>query len=124
MYLARDNPKKVRSLEDVALKHVTFINKESGHRDQTPFDFLLHEKRIEAAQVKGYATEVESHLQAGLAVLRGEQSAAFGIRYVAPYAQPPFYTALRGTVRFARVRKLYSQAAQSRSSLPVLIKAS
>ena len=83
IYLQSDNPKKVRSLADIAAKHVRFVNRNQGSGTRLLFDFLLHEKGIETAQIRDYNKEVESHLQAGLAVLRGEADAAFGIRYVA-----------------------------------------
>ncbi len=83
IYLPGDNPKKVRSLDDVATKHIRFVNRNQGTGTRLLLDFLLHEKGIEAGQIKGYDREVESHLQAGLTVLRGDADAAFGIRYVA-----------------------------------------
>ncbi len=83
LYLAGDNPKKIRSLQDIASKHVRFVNRNQGTGTRLLLDFLLHEKGVESTRIKGYENEVESHLQAGLTVLRGDADASFGIRYVA-----------------------------------------
>jgi excisionase family DNA binding protein len=83
IYLTKDNPKKVRSLNDITAKHVKFINRNQGTGTRLLMDFLLQEKGIKTADVKGYDTEVESHLQAGLAVLKGDADASVGIKYVA-----------------------------------------
>lgn len=83
LYLQKNNPKGVRGLQDIAAKGLTFINRNQGSGTRILIDFLLHEERIDPLTVNGYTTEVESHLQAGLKVLRGEADGGFGIRYVA-----------------------------------------
>ena len=110
IYLARDNPKKVRSLEDIAAKHVRFVNRNEGTGTRLLLDFLLHEKGIERDQVDGYTTEVESHLQAGLTVLRGDADAAFGIRYVAHMLNLQFIPLFKERFELL-VPEAYSQAA-------------
>jgi excisionase family DNA binding protein len=83
IYAEKTNPKKLHSLADLATKKARFVNRNQGTGTRLLLDFLLHEKGIEATSIKGYDREVESHLQAGLSVLRGEADAALGIRYVA-----------------------------------------
>ncbi len=83
IYCDKNSPKRLRSLEDVASKGVRFVNRNQGTGTRLLLDFLLHEKKIETTRIKGYNREVESHLQAGLSVLRGDADAALGIRYVA-----------------------------------------
>jgi putative molybdopterin biosynthesis protein len=116
IYLQGDNPKKVRSLEDVATKHVKFVNRNQGSGTRLLLDFLLNEKGIETAQVKGYNREVESHLQAGLTVLRGEADAALGIRYVAHMLNLSFIPLFKEPFDLL-VPETYIQAAQVASFL-------
>jgi putative molybdopterin biosynthesis protein len=116
IYLNSDNPKKVRSLEDIAAKHVRFINRNQGTGTRLLLDFLLHEKEIETAQIKGYDKEVESHLQAGLTVLRGDADAAFGIRYVAHMLNLHFVPLFKERFDLL-IPEVYSQAPQVTSFL-------
>ena len=116
IYLNNDNPKKVRSLEDIAAKRVTFINRNQGTGTRLLLDFLLHEKGIETAQIKGYGKEVESHLQAGLTVLRGDADAAFGIRYAAHMLGLHFIPLFKERFDLL-IPEVYSQAAQVTSFL-------
>jgi excisionase family DNA binding protein len=83
IYLPKNNPNGIHLIEDIANKGVTFLNRSRGTGTRLLIDFLLHEKNIDPLAIKGYNTEVESHLQAGLKVLKGEVEAAFGIRHVA-----------------------------------------
>jgi len=83
LYLEKGNPKKIKSLGDVAAKQLRFINRSLGTGTRLLLDFLLHEQGIEKAAIRGYDREVESHLQAGLSILRGDADVGIGIRYVA-----------------------------------------
>lgn len=83
LYLQRGNPKKVQAIQDLTDKNVSFINRNRGSGTRLLFDFLVHERGVEPERIQGYDTEVDSHLDAGLKVLRGEADASFGIQYVA-----------------------------------------
>jgi putative molybdopterin biosynthesis protein len=116
IYVNSNNPKKVRSLEDIAAKHVSFINRNQGSGTRLLLDFLLREKGIETAQIKGYSKEVESHLQAGLTVLSGDAEVAFGIRYVAHILNLHFIPLFKEQFDLL-IPEAYSQAAQVASFL-------
>jgi putative molybdopterin biosynthesis protein len=83
LYVAKNNPKRISSLHDIAAGTVSFVNRNGGSGTRLLIDFLLHQEKIDAGSIKGYKREVGSHLQAGLAVLRGEADASFGIRHLA-----------------------------------------
>lgn len=83
LYLDKSNPKKVRGLRDIAENGIAFANRNHGSGTRLLVDFLLHEERIDPGRIKGYEVELESHLQAGLKVLKGEAEASVGIRNVA-----------------------------------------
>ncbi len=83
IYLQKNNPKGINSIEDLAAKGVTFINRNRGSGTRLLFDFLLREKGIDPASIKGYSNEVESHLQAGLNVVKGNADSSFGVIHLA-----------------------------------------
>jgi putative molybdopterin biosynthesis protein len=82
LYLQKSNPKGIRGLEDIPVRDAIFLNRNQGSGTRILIDFLLREKNIDPSAIRGYATEVESHLSAGLRVLRGEADVAFGIRHI------------------------------------------
>lgn len=83
LYLPKGNPKKVQYVRDLAEKGLTFVNRNRGSGTRLLFDFLLNEDAIRTDRIRGYDTEADSHLQAGLEVFRGGADASFGIQYVA-----------------------------------------
>jgi putative molybdopterin biosynthesis protein len=83
LYLQKGNPKRIQSVEDLGDKNVTFVNRKRGSGTRLLFDFLLHEHDVQPDKIQGYDTEVDSHLDAGLKVLRQEADASFGIQYIA-----------------------------------------
>ncbi|HAR95370.1 MAG TPA: hypothetical protein DCR97_05330 [Deltaproteobacteria bacterium] len=83
LYLPKGNPKRVQSIEDLADKNLEFLNRNEGSGTRLLFDFLLNERGVQPHKIRGYNTGADSHLDAGLKVLRGEADASFGIQYVA-----------------------------------------
>jgi putative molybdopterin biosynthesis protein len=83
IYLPKGNPKGIRRLEDIPAKAVTVVNRNRGSGTRLLIDYLFHTLRIDPATVKGYDSEVASHLETGLQVLTGKVDAGFGIKYVA-----------------------------------------
>jgi putative molybdopterin biosynthesis protein len=84
LYVEKGNPKKVQSLEDIAEKGLTFVNRNNGSGTRLLFDFLLNEKSIPSQRIRGYDGETAgSHLEAGLSVLTGKANISFGIRHIA-----------------------------------------
>jgi putative molybdopterin biosynthesis protein len=79
----KGNPKGIGSLEDLSVNGVTFVNRNRGCGTRLLFDFLLQEKGIDPSSIKGYSREIESHLEAGLSVLKGNADAGFCIRHAA-----------------------------------------
>lgn len=83
LYLQKNNPKRVQSIEDLTDKNIVFANRNKGSGTRLLFDFLLHENDVQTDKIQGYDTEADSHFHAGLKVLSGEADASFGIQYVA-----------------------------------------
>lgn len=80
---ARKTDKSKIMFSDVASKKLSFVNRNQGSGTRLLIDFLLTEEGIAPAEIKGYYTEAQSHLEAGLKVLTGEADVAFGVQYVA-----------------------------------------
>lgn len=83
IYVQKGNPKHILRLKDLTRDDVVFVNRNIGSGTRLLIDFLLNEEGIDRNNIQGYKNEVESHLQSGLSVLRGEADAAFGIAYIA-----------------------------------------
>jgi putative molybdopterin biosynthesis protein len=83
LMVKKDNPKGIRSIKDLSNKGIVFINRNQGTGTRLLFDFLLRENAIPQSAVNGYSREAASHMEAGIAVLKSEADAAFGIEYVA-----------------------------------------
>ena len=83
LMVKKDNPKGIRSIKDLSNKGITFINRNQGTGTRLLFDFLLREQKISLSAVSGYNKEAASHMEAGIAVLKSETDAAFGIQHTA-----------------------------------------
>ena len=83
LMVKKDNPKGIRSIKDLSNKGTTFINRNQGTGTRLLFDFLLREHKVSQSAVSGYDKEAASHMEAGIAVLKSEADAAFGIKYTA-----------------------------------------
>ena len=83
LMVKKDNPKGIRSIKDLSNKDITFINRNQGTGTRLLFDFLLRENAIPESSVNGYNKETASHMEAGIAVLKSEADAAFGIKHTA-----------------------------------------
>jgi putative molybdopterin biosynthesis protein len=72
------NPKKIKSLRNIAAKGATFVNRNKGSKTRLLFDSLLKKSNIDPIKIKGYEHEVDSHFQVCLNVLKGASDAGFG----------------------------------------------
>ena len=79
----KGNPKGIKTLRHIAEKGARLINRNQGSGTRLLLDFLLTEAGIDSADIKGYGTETDSHLQVGLSVFRGASDAGFGVQHVA-----------------------------------------
>lgn len=79
----RKSEKNRIDLSDLASKKLSFVNRNKGSGTRLLFDFLLNEQGIDPSDIRGYGTEAQSHLEAGIEVLSGRADAAFGAQYIA-----------------------------------------
>jgi len=73
----------VRGAADLLQPGIRFINRERGSGTRLLLDYLLAHNGIDAKKVLGYRDEVYTHLEVGLAILKGEADVGLGIQSVA-----------------------------------------
>ena len=83
LIVPKDNPRKIKSFEDIVLKGATFVNRSRGTGTRLVLDHLLKKKQIGVRSIKGYDREADSELQVGLWVLRGISDTGFGTAHMA-----------------------------------------
>lgn len=76
---APGNPMGLASLADLGRKGIRFINRQWGSGTRRLLDQKLKELGLEASRIAGYEREVDSHIEAAVAVLRKEADLALGI---------------------------------------------
>lgn len=90
LYVAKGNPKNIRSWGDLAKPHVTIVNREAGAGARVLLDeqFRLH--RISKNQVNGYENEHTSHLAIASVVASGGADVGVGIEQATKVADIDF----------------------------------
>lgn len=82
-YVAKGNPKNIRTWGDFARDDVTMINREKGAGSRVLLDENLRLLGIGGAQINGYSNETSSHLTVASAVSCGEADVAVGNEKIA-----------------------------------------
>jgi len=83
LLVARGNPKKVKTMRDLARRGVRFVNRRPGSGTRVLLDELLKRSRIDGRSLKGYEREEPSHLAVASAVAEGDADAGLGIEAAA-----------------------------------------
>jgi len=79
----KNNPKRIRGIEDVWRKDVTFINRQKGSGTRVLLDMELHKHNIKPSDIQGYEREVDTHVAVARIVARGEADTGLGIEAAA-----------------------------------------
>jgi putative molybdopterin biosynthesis protein len=77
------NPKKLRTVSDLAKPTVRIVNREKGSGARRLLDKQLNASRIKSMRVKGYSDEVLSHFDVASRIKGGLADAGIGVRSVA-----------------------------------------
>ncbi|MEW6077099.1 MAG: helix-turn-helix transcriptional regulator [Thermodesulfobacteriota bacterium] len=83
LIIARDNPRNISHLADLAGRGITIVNRSTATGTRLWFDRRLRELGVKPEAITGYDREVQRHMDVGLAVLSGKADAGPGIRVVA-----------------------------------------
>ena len=79
LFLARGNPKKIRSFADLGRPGVTFINRQRGSGTRLLIDQLLENAGVDHQGLDGYQTEEFTHAAIAAYVASGMADAGFGV---------------------------------------------
>lgn len=83
LVIARGNPKRIRSVADLAGNRLTLINREKGAGSRDLLDSNLRELGIPVKQVNGYGSIAQGHLAAAYAVAAGDADCCIAPRSAA-----------------------------------------
>jgi molybdate transport repressor ModE-like protein len=83
LIVAAGNPKRVRSLADVARKRLRFVNRQRGSGTRLLVDELLRQSGIAPDKVQGYADEEFTHAAVAATIAAGRTDAGIGVRAAA-----------------------------------------
>jgi putative molybdopterin biosynthesis protein len=82
-YVARGNPKGIRTWIDLARSDIHFVNRECGSGARVLLDEQLRKMNIDHLSIRGYDREESSHLAVASCVARGEADVGLGIEKAA-----------------------------------------
>jgi molybdopterin molybdotransferase/putative molybdopterin biosynthesis protein len=83
LLIRQGNPKGIRTVEDIARKDVTFINREERTGARNLLDQKIREVGILPKQITGYERIVGSHLEVARLVAIGQADVGIGVRSAA-----------------------------------------
>ena len=83
LMVAAGNPHNIRSIDDLYLKNLTFVNRECGAALRVLLDDHLAESRLPNTTINGYHNEVKNHNEGARLVAAGAVDAALGLHVVA-----------------------------------------
>jgi putative molybdopterin biosynthesis protein len=79
LFLARGNPKNIRSVADLGRAGVVFINRQRGSGTRLLIDQLLEHASVDHQRLDGYQTEEFTHAAIAAYVASGMADAGFGV---------------------------------------------
>ena len=79
LMVAKDNPKGISSLEDLARADVSFVNRQRGSGTRVLLDYKLKEMGIGPERIRGYEREEYTHLAVAADVSGGTADVGLGI---------------------------------------------
>ena len=83
LLIKKNNPHKISGIKDITRPGITYINRQKGSGTRLLLDEFLLTHNITGKQIKGYDTDVTTHLEVGLAILNGEADCGLGIKNIA-----------------------------------------
>lgn len=78
-----ENPKGIRTIEDIVRSKARFINRQRGSGTRLAFEKLLRDRAIDRGDVVGFYSEEFTHLAVAAAVASGMADVGFGIEAAA-----------------------------------------
>lgn len=79
LFVRPDNPKRIRSLADLARRDIRFVNRQRGSGTRLLLDTLLDEAGVVRETIDGYATEEFTHAAVAAYVASGMADVGMGV---------------------------------------------
>jgi molybdate transport repressor ModE-like protein len=106
LIVPRGNPRRLRSLADVARRRLRFVNRQRGSGTRVLVDQLLRAQGVDPAALRGYGTEEFTHLAVAATIVAGKADVGFGLEAAArqfrlgfvPVAEERYFFACRRSV--------------------------
>ncbi len=102
---AREPPRPIRSLRDLAGGALRFVNRQSGSGTRLLLDALLEEVGVKPEEIQGYHTEEFTHQAVAALIASGAADCGFGIQAAAHQFGLPFLPVTRERYFFALGRE-------------------
>jgi putative molybdopterin biosynthesis protein len=83
LMLAHGNPKKVKTIADLTMTNVRFVNRNAGSGTRLWFDTELHKLNIPPEHINGNQKVVKTHSEAALLIANNKADAALGLQAAA-----------------------------------------
>jgi len=105
LILPRGNPAGVRSLADLVVKRLRFVNRQPGSGTRIALEGLLAREGVDPAGIAGWTREEFTHAAVAATVAAGEAEAGFGLQAAAAQLGLAFVPLLRERYAFACRRR-------------------
>lgn len=79
LIVAKGNPLGITGFQDVADKHLSFINRQNGAGTRLLTDKTLNDLKLNASQINGYEHEEYTHMSVAAAIANGSVDCGMGI---------------------------------------------
>jgi len=79
LIVQKQNPKKIKRLEDLLRKDITFINRQKGSGTRILLDHTLKTLSLESIQIQGYENEEYTHMALASGIASGRADVGLGI---------------------------------------------
>jgi molybdate-binding protein len=116
-----ENPKRIRTVADLSRPTVKMVNREQGSGARRLLDRELQSAGIPSARVKGYGTEVLSHLDIASHVRAGLADAGIGVRAAATICGLGFIPLQRERYDLVIPKKHYQSLPALRNLLDLIV---
>lgn len=111
MMVKAGNPKKLRSIRDLARPDIRFLNRQRGAGTRLLLDWLLRENGIAAQEIAGYGNAELTHSAVAAMIASGHADVGLGVEAAAKEFKLGFIPLLREDYFLATRRNLLQQPA-------------
>ena len=83
LIVPKGNPKKIKSIKDLARKDVSFVNRQPGAGTRILLDYTLSKLKVKPERIQGYEHEEVTHMAVAVAVASGLTDTGLGVKSAA-----------------------------------------